>query len=767
MKLLLDITNEDVPYLYRLKPYLVGHEVKVRNTSAITVTELTYGFDAVITTNQKTLTMLGTKLFNANKVSIDNYAGSLFDAGGIEVLVVNPLKQSITVPYGEFVLSRYLSKLTHPEKWAAQTAFSWEVPTPDKFPLLLAEFAKAVFISIDIETNIETAHINICSWTAFWETPEGGFRSHSIVFKLEDNYSLEWYKKFNELPVPKLFQNGGFDNSYFLRYNIPPVNYLLDTFHLFHSWLAELPKALDFITPFAVRKVRYWKDDIRGTYEDYLRYCCRDSWATGNAMINLLLEVPQWAINNYVDEFSTLFPAILCGMEGFAIDEQRLLACRAEQEPIKNNGIQELQRMLGCEYNPNSPQQTQRLLKVFGCGDLGSSDEKSLNKAALRHPLIATLVGKIQTTREASKLVSTYLYPYLMKGKLLYILNPGGTETGRLASRKSNFSRRGIKANGKSEVDNCGFQIQNAPPYAKQYLMADDGWDLAEIDKSQSEARCVGYMSGDEALIANVESDRDYHGSNAELFFGIPYDQIINSVVEEFDEYSEEGEFLKHVREVVHNVLNKDLRDLSKRVNHGSNYNMGWAVLVETMGIPAVLKAQELLRLDMRWGLKQIAEYLLSTYSNAYPHVKGRWYEQIKYKIITDGMLVGPTGWTRKFFGDPSKSKRFLNQAVAHGPQNLSVMIINKEFKQVFVAQTMGSLKGLIRIKAQVHDSLVFQYRQGDYESVRKVRDMMQTRLDICGSDGVVRSMFIPVDVKLGAQHWSDLKSPKKLGIRL
>src|SRR5205814_240994 len=124
----------------------------------------------------------------------------------------------------------------------------------------------------------------------------------------------------------------------------------------------------------------------------------------------------------------------------------------------------------------------------------------------------------------------------------------------------------------------------------KQCAIADPGWLLAEIDKAQSEARCVGYLSGETKLISLVESDKDYHSWNASAFFGIPYSAI----------YDQEKK----------KVLDKVLRDLSKRTNHGANYNMGAGVMLDTMGPKFVSRAKTLLKLQPYMRLKDVCQHL-------------------------------------------------------------------------------------------------------------------------------------------------------------
>ena len=66
-----------------------------------------------------------------------------------------------------------------------------------------------------------------------------------------------------------------------------------------------------------------------------------------------------------------------------------------------------------------------------------------------------------------------------------------------------------------------------------------------------------------------------------------------------------------------------------------------------------------------------------------------------------------------------------------------------------------GKLRGRVRIKAQIHDSIPFQYRaQADADAVLA---LMNTSVEVRGADGVKRTMKIPSDMKCGEVRWSEL----------
>jgi len=130
-------------------------------------------------------------------------------------------------------------------------------------------------------------------------------------------------------------------------------------------------------------------------------------------------------------------------------------------------------------------------------------------------------------------------------------------------------------------------------------------------------------------------------------------------------------------------------------------------------------------------------------------------------EIEMTGRLTSALGHVRIFFSKPSRApsdKQALNAAVAHGPQNLSVAIVNSEFYDVWRAQIYGHLQNVIRIKAQIHDSIFFQYRKNRPDAPQLVCDMMQTAVEVKGADGVTRTMRIPSDISCGKPRWSELK---------
>jgi hypothetical protein len=736
MKLALLIELSDYGYVPYIKPMLVGHQVSIIQRCPDLISEISTKFDAGIVVRQDFLKKL---TFGAKGSSLENFAGSLLSHNATklpihkkEFIVLDPLEQICTTRTGEFLTERYLSKILRPEIWWQQTEFNWEIAHDDTVDKLYDKFSTADIIAVDIETTTDgTLLITCVGYCGIWFNSDGSISTRSIVLPFTSMFWIAWVRKFNTLPQPKIFQNGQFDNQFFLRFGCPIINWAYDTQELFHAWYSELPKRLDAISAFLIRDIYYWKQEGKtGNLEDYYRYNAKDTWATANSWLSAIAQVPDWALANFREKFPLVFPCLSCALEGIKVNADARTRM-AEVQGLKLEGsLGKLRTRIGkSNFNPGSPKQVLSLIGALGYSkQFQNADKHVIAKVAKKHPLAQLLMEDILRYRESAKLLNTYIGAKLLNGRLLYSLNPSGTDTARLASTKSSFI-------------GYGTQLQNIPEYVKGSLEADDEFYLFEIDNKYSESFCTGYLSGDENLISVLNSGKDFHAANVERFFGIPYAEIFNDSTGE--------------------VINKILRQLAKKTNHGATYNMGDTVLIHTMGAENVYKARELLHLPQEWGLLRIAGYLLERFDTAYPKVKHEWYDFIKASVKLTHLLVSALGWTRYCFGEPWKNKPDLNAYVAHPPQNLSVGIINRGFRRVFTNIQMAGCSKDFRLKGQIHDSILGQYRIGRLDLVARANELVKQSIPVQDCEGKTRIMRIPTDVKAEAKLWSDLKKVK------
>lgn len=736
MKLAVIHTSEDTSYLPRLKRLCGGASVGFKCMDQIsTWFEVAHiakkaGCSGIITTSQQLL----AKLTGDPKASVNDYAGSYFKRDELEVVIVDPLKQLFTVPYGEFLTARTISKLTTPDRWMKEPEFSWEIASETSLPDLFSVFSSADLLSVDTETFRENLAIRCVGYCGVWFGADGNIKTHTIVLPITSMTMVHWMRKMNALPIPKILQNGKYDHAYFFRYNSPCSHWFWDTANCMHAWYSELPKDLGFLGSFFRRTGRYWKDAASqaANLEEYYLYNARDCYNTALVFLSWIREAPAFARQNYLQKFYVNFPSHFSEMVGVRVNESRRQAQEAKLQSQIETQQKDLCKMVATPgFNPNSPKQVKELLHILGCKDLTSSDDKSLKKAMFRHPLNARILQKIIDIRKARKLVSTYLpADKFLKGRLLYAITPYGTDTGRAASQESPYW--------------CGLQIQNIPAYTdavKQFVEADDGYLFAEADFSQAESRGTAVLTGDAALLAAIASGRDFHSVNACAFFGRNYDDIWDSV---------KGK-----------TKDKPLRDLSKRTNHGANYLMGALVLVDTMGEEAIYKAAQMLGLPKMWHATRIAEYLLQQFEKTYPTIRKDHPEAVIDEVKRTHMLVGPTGWTRYTFLDPGSNKLHLNSLVAHRAQSLNAMILDKAIIRIFDEIQMNpEYSDNFLLLAQIHDSAFFQYKQGHEYLKDKVRECMHIPVQVTDIKGVTRELVVPVDIKdggsKGARFWAE-----------
>jgi len=116
----------------------------------------------------------------------------------------------------------------------------------------------------------------------------------------------------------------------------------------------------------------------------------------------------------------------------------------------------------------------------------------------------------------------------------------------------------------------------------------------------------------------------------------------------------------------------------------------------------------------------------------------------------------------RYCFSDPEKDKRALNAYVAHAPQSLNAMTLNRAFQAVFYDIAIHPKhRNNFRLLAQIHDSILFQFRVGHEYLMEEVKRRMEIPVTVVGYDGKTRTFTVPAAIKagkagLGALRWSE-----------
>lgn len=569
-------------------------------------------------------------------------------------------------------------------------------------------------IATDVETALYPAQITCIGFTGINKSgvvrtfvfPFYDPRNESGVFwDSLDDHAVAWSvcRDILNNPALKIGQNLKYDCAYFVKYGLGVNNYLADVMLLWYSMYMELPKSLDFISSIMLDSYQYWKDDIKGIedkdqtalgMEKYWRYNGLDCYYTLFNWIYLsrFLEKDAGLQFNYNDTFMRMLSGFRMSMRGVRVDNDRrkehslgLVAEAATAEERFRYLVADPDFNVG-----SSPQKVSLLYDVFGVRKRNargryidsSKPEKGPNAPSAgaialklvktEHPLFRFLVEAMQASMEPrdqlSKLIGRYDHEtgffqggvFCPTGRFRTSYGAAGTETTRFNSKKSDFWDGG--------------NAQNFRTKYKDFLVADPHNIFIDVDFSQSDDVFIGYESNDPDKIAVIESGMDGHAVHGELFFKVPYAEIVS------------GKAAKDPR-IIHPI--KGIRQISKRVVHGTNFQMAAMTLYTTMGRDTVVAAAEILGFNDANGWPQerlvaLCNSLMSAYRKKYKRLNRKeWYAEIATQLKRSGLLANAFGITRRFLGDASdngtqrEATAFIGQSDTAGNMNRTMYEID------------------------------------------------------------------------------------------
>ena len=771
MRLLVNYNQKEKNYL----PLLDGILRKHGHTAAVTaktcsITDLmeratAAGCSAVLIINPITL----QKVTGMPKASLDDWRGSRIDTR-IPCIVCNALPHLMTVPHGRWLLDQDLEKL----HWLNWVPPKHNINIIRKTTDLLhakAAVRDSVMCAVDIETNgedvdkyysrkagkldieegrLEVKPVYITSVSITCLRTSGLLDSWSVAFvDFDSEYwgpgELEkvilWLREVMDTETPKVFQNGVYDYIHLVNYWAFPRNYFWDTLGAAHAEYAELPRTLDFIASYSWPHYRQWKFEAKEaaqqrSIDTLLRYNVKDTYWTLLIAIRQLAFTDNWVKVNNAKTFKMVMPCLYSALEGALIDNNVRRRVLKEAEEVKSKAVKELRIMAADpDFNPGSWQQKEALLYgLLGAKkpNIGSSksctDEKNLLAVSRQHPMLSMFVSRILDYQNKAKAIGTYFRFRQKNSRLLYELNPWGTETGRMASRASNF--------------NCGTQWQNIPYYGKKQLVPEDGFIWVQADYSKAEAVCTAFLSCCKKLVEAVtDFEHDFYKNLATIFFHMAYEEV-----------------------------SKEFRNkVMKKIVHGTNYMMGAKTFTENMGVDNMYMGAEILGITLTGGdartrksdknmsVVAFANYLIELYHKPFPEIR-QWYKATQRKLETQGRIVSPLGWTRLFFGNMEGNHKALRSAVAHQPQNLSVALLNDSMFDIYQHMVVDPRwRGQFMLKGQVHDSIVSRIHNSVLqEGLCEMRKHMRRPTKV-NYETIGMPMEIAVDFEISSKSYGDL----------
>ena len=573
----------------------------------------------------------------------------------------------------------------------------------------------------------------------------------------EEDEILAWeiVKEINENKAIKVYQNGSYDNAYSIKYRIPPVNYLLDCMHLWHSIYSETPKKINFISSIILDYCRYWKDEnkedagkeakrkadtvprSKDGYERYLRYNLLDTYNTLLDTLYMVKFMSQekmaWALRNYNTEFrNQVGPAMFMSMTGIRRNKERQHWHNLDWIRESKQAQANLKKITDDpDFNPKSPKQVASFIydtlgatpiKQRGAKKMNARtvDEKMLKLIKVQHPIFNYCIEALWDAKKPANNASKYGTMYCPNERYLYQYSAAGTKFGRYS--------------GKGHMFWCGTNPQNIPKKARGMFVADEGYVLCEADYSQSDAWFVAYESEDPNYIKNISDDRDTHCSHAEFFFGRSYQEVYEAHLKKED-WCEHPVF--------------GVRQNTKRITHGAGYQMaGWTLYV-TMGHEATVAAAESMghKDAPFWDREKLTDFCAQQIKRFYKMYPGLppWFNKTARDCAYNGNLATCAfGFTHLFFGNVLKDNAVQRQLSSFYGQGGTAGNINRTLLDVYYKS--GLIQDDLMLLLQTHDSITWQSPKDKYHShVAAMKEIMEESCEVNG-----RTFSVPTDHQVG-----------------
>jgi DNA polymerase-1 len=371
----------------------------------------------------------------------------------------------------------------------------------------------------------------------------------------------------------------------------------------------------------------------------------------------------------YEVELPLIHVLIEMELNGILLDKEILREQAKELETLATQLLQDIFRLAGQDFNPNSPKQVAYVLfeklklPVLRKTKTGpSTDAYVLQELASLHPL----PEKLLAYRELEKLLSTYVkklpeYINPRTGRVHTTFQQHITVTGRLSSTEPNLQNIPVRTE-------LGGQIRKA-------FVAPPGRVLIGADYSQIELRVLAHLSEDPGLIEAFERDEDVHARTAATIFNIPIESV-------------------GPRE----------RRIAKMINFGLSYGMTGYGLAQRTGLS-----------------RSEAERFIKNYFENYPGVRA-YMERVVREAEEKRYLETLLGRRRYFVELSSQTKR---EAINFPVQGTAADIMKLAMLRVYERIQSGEIRADMLL--QIHDELIFE---ADAEAAERAAQLIKQTME-------------------------------------
>ncbi len=550
------------------------------------------------------------------------------------------------------------------------------VLTESQLSALLEKLRSAPEISLDTETTSEDAMTAELVGISLAVEPGAGFYipvAHGYLGapqQLPRELVIERLKAVLETK-PIIGQNLKYDAKILRHYGIALKNIVFDS--LLAAYLLD-PENRKDLNELARRYLGHGVMDFSELgaermdavpVEQAAQYAVADAEVVLRLKKKMLPALCATGQEKLFEEIEVPLSPVLVEMEahGILLDKEILREQAKELQTLATQLLQDIFRLAGQDFNPNSPKQVAQILfeklklPVVRRTKTGpSTDAYVLQELALLHPL----PEKLLAYRELEKLLSTYMH------KLPGYINPNTgrvhttfqqhvTVTGRLSSTDPNLQNIPVRTE-------LGGQIRKAfvaPP--KRVLIG--------ADYSQIELRVLAHLSDDRGLRGAFEHDEDVHARTAATIFNLSLGKV-------------------SPRE----------RRIAKMINFGLSYGMTGYGLAQRTGIS-----------------RAEAEQFIKNYFEKYPGVRA-YMERVVQEADEKGYLETLLGRRRYFTELSSQARR---EAINFPVQGTAADIMKLAMLRVYERIKAHEIKADMLL--QIHDELIFEADTNDAEQAAQI----------------------------------------------
>ena len=713
-----------------------------------------------------------------------SFRGFVYRYRGIPVVIIDDLRKtyieelSLDVAIELWILRQDLSKVIRLGKGTQRrsAAFKYDLVTSlEQGETALEALADVHTIGLDIETS----GIWVSSLCLGGFKPDGSYVSYVWAFASAEQ-ALDGFR-WDVAQETAIWQqlaaflgrknqtvvchNGSYDLSFLQRVGVTMGGGYVDTQHMWHAIWAQTKKSLAFCCSIMLDDASFWKDEVKEDLDDtlakyavptteqglkhYFQYNALDVYY----MVHLTMQLSKvlldpkrgWAALNYRKEMLNQFgPAAYMNAIGLRLDNSRRMALldRLGDEAVA--GLEPLLEICGPKFNPSStPQMRELFYDVLG--DVRpvkrgpqSTDVKVMERMAEVSAMHAYMLGLVKGYKQPVNNSAKYGDSFRISenGRFHYSLNISATWSNRYA--------------GKSNLWNMGTNPQNVPKKMRGMCIADEGYVFLDADYGQSDLWFVAYEAEDEVLIERLNSGIDIHAAHVEDLLGVPYEQVVTW---RKSDDPEKKAFIEHPVTGVRQII--------KKVVHGTNYVMMPNTMYATIGRPALVAAALSAghKGAAAWGNRELVEYCGQLQARYFGRYKGVFRARAKSiaKCRADGLRATAYGpRTHQFFSDPYTDHKTGRNLISFFGQAGTAGNINEAVMRLYWQTDL--LDQGVRLHLQVHDNLVHGVPLDKLHLADKLYDNMHERCVIKG-----REFRVPVEADW-TFVWSGKSIPYKRG---